>query len=349
MVGAHVTDAWTRVDDRGRTLYMYTVFVAGMAAPLFLFLAGLTIAMAASARESKIGHHAAANQALKRGVQVFGLAFLFRLQSQLLGWGAISNFLKVDILNVMGIAMIAAALLWRMSSHRLVRIMLFAIATGIVAMSTPLVREAGILAALPDPIEAYIRPLPGRTNFALFPWMAFVLGGAISGELVFAAQAPVRERLLQAGLMISGTIAIAVSYAASFRPSIYPVSNFWTSSPTFFFLRLGICTAMLPIARVVDVFHGVVRSRFGDRLPDGSPGKFLATMGRSSLFVYWIHVEMAYGAVSRPLRRALPLEATLAATVALCALIYAIVKWKDRKMAGRQLTGPWKILAPILK
>src|SRR5687767_6899620 len=43
MVGAHVTDAWTRVEDRGRTLYMYTVFVAGMAAPLFLFLAGLTI------------------------------------------------------------------------------------------------------------------------------------------------------------------------------------------------------------------------------------------------------------------------------------------------------------------
>ena len=349
MVGAHVTDAWTRLEDRGRALYMYTVFVAGMAAPLFLFLAGLTIAMAASARAEKVGHHAAAGQALKRGVQVFALAFLFRLQSQLLGWGAFSNFLKVDILNVMGIAMIAAALLWRMSSDRIMRIALFAIATGAVAMSTPLVREAAVLAALPDPIEAYIRPLPGRTNFALFPWMAFVLGGAISGELVFAAKSAARERVLQIGLLISGAVAIVVSYAASFRPSIYPVSNFWTSSPTFFFLRLGICTAMLPIARVIDTFHGFVRARFGDRLPDGSPGKFLATMGRSSLFVYWIHVEMAYGAVSRPLRRALPLEATLLATAALCALIYAIVKWKDRKMAGRELKSPWKIFAPILK
>ena len=38
---------------------------------------------------------------------MFALAFLFRLQSQLLGWGAFINFLKVDILNVMGIAMIA--------------------------------------------------------------------------------------------------------------------------------------------------------------------------------------------------------------------------------------------------
>ena len=349
MVGAHVTDAWTRLDDRGRALYMYTVFVAGMAAPLFLFLAGLTTAMAASARAGKVGHHAAARQALKRGVQVFALAFLFRLQSQLLGWGAFSNFLKVDILNVMGIAMFVAALLWRMSPHRILRIVLFAIATGLVAMSTPLVREAGVLGALPDPIEAYIRPLPGRTNFALFPWMAFVLGGAIAGELVFAAQSATRERMLQLGLLVSGAVAIAVSYGASFRPSIYPVANFWTSSPTFFFLRLGICTALLPAARAIDVFHGLVRARFAEWLPDGSPGKFIATLGRSSLFVYWIHVEMAYGAIARPLRRALPLEISLLATAALCALLYAIVKWKDRRMAGRELTGAWRMFAPILR
>ena len=349
MVGAHVTDAWTRPEDRGRALYMYTVFVAGMAAPLFLFLAGLTTAMAASARADKVGHGAAAHQALKRGVQVFALAFLFRLQSQLLGWGALSNFLKVDILNVMGIAMFVAALLWRMSSHRIIRIVLFAIATGVVAMSTPLVREAGALGTLPDPIEAYIRPLPGRTTFALFPWMAFVLGGAIAGELVFAAKSVARERMLQIGLLAAGAGAVLVSYAASFRPAIYAVSNFWTSSPTFFFLRLGICTALLPAARAIDAFHGLVRARVGHRLPDGSPGKFIATLGRSSLFVYWIHVEMAYGAVARPLRRALPLEISLMATVALCVLLYAIVKWKDRKMAGRELTGAWKIFAPILK
>ena len=51
-------------------------------------------------------------------------------------------------------------------------------------MSTPLVREAGILAGLPDAIESYIRPLPGRTNFALFPWSAFLL--ARLGETIDA-------------------------------------------------------------------------------------------------------------------------------------------------------------------
>lgn len=349
MVMAHVTDAWTRVEDRSGTLYMYTVFVAGMAAPLFLFLAGLTISMAASARAVKVGFAAAAAMARWRGLQVFALAFLFRLQSQLLGWGALINFLKVDILNVMGIAMMATAVLWGLSERRSVRVVLFAMATVAVAMSTPLVRETPMLSALPDAIEAYIRPLPGRTNFALFPWAGFLLAGAITGEMIYAAQTVNEERRLHTALLIVGFGGIIVAYAASFRPSIYPVANFWTSSPTFFFIRLGICTAMLPIARAIDVFHGIVRSLFRDRLPEGSPGVVISTLGRSSLFVYWIHVEMAYGGIAKPLKRALPLEVSLIATVMLIALLYAITKWKDRKMQTFELKGPYRILAPVLR
>ena len=121
------------------------------------------------------------------------------------------------------------------------------------------------------------------------------------------------------------------------------------TSSTFFFIRVGICTAMLPIARAIDVFHGIVRARLGDRLPDGSPGVVISTLGRSSLFVYWIHVEMAYGGIAKPLKRALPLEMSLLATVMLLALLYAIVKWKDRKMQEVELRGPYRILAPVLK
>ena len=121
--------------------------------------------------------------------------------------------------------MTAAALMWTCSERRTIRIALFAIATMVVAMTTPLVREAAILAALPDPIEAYVRPLPGRTNFALFPWAAFVFAGAIAGELVRAAQSDARERGLQAALTACGALGLALAYAASFMPSIYPVSS----------------------------------------------------------------------------------------------------------------------------
>jgi len=344
MVMAHVTDAWTLNADKTRQLYVYVVFVAGLAAPLFLFLAGLTLAMAASARASSLGHAAAAAMARLRGWQIFALAFIFRLQSQLLGWGALSNFLKVDILNVMGLTMLAAGTFWSISASRAIRLAAFAGATAALTMLTPLVREVPWLSPLPDPIEAYIRPIAGRTTFTIFPWSGFLFAGAIAGELISAARSVAAERRLQAGLVLAGVAGIGLGYWASFQSSIYPVANFWTSSPTFFFIRLGICTAMVPAAWVIDRFHEVVHARFG-RLPGG----VLATLGRSSFFVYWIHVEMVYGVVGRPLRRLLPLEASLTATLVLCGILYAIVRWKDRVMDGRELPRQLRILAPVLR
>ena len=42
-------------------------------------------------------------------------------------------------------------------------------------------------------------------------------------------------------------------------------------------------------------------------------------------------------------------EASLVATAMLCGLLYAIVRWKDRRMAGVKLAGPFRIFAPVLK
>ena len=347
MVGAHVTDAWTRVEDRSRDAYGLTVFIAGLAAPLFLFLAGLTLTMAASARAETMGHRAAASTARWRALQIFALAFLFRLQAQLLGWGPLTNLLKVDILNIMGLAMLVAALLWTVSANRLTRLVLFAFATTAVAMSTPLVRESAWLAMWPDAIEAYVRPLAGRTNFALFPWAAFLLGGTIAGELISAASSIGKERRLQWALLGAGLAGMVIGYGLSFRPSIYANANFWTSSPTFFFIRLGFNTLLLPVAWWIDKFHGFVRGMV-NTAPD-VPGRVVTTLGRSSLFVYWIHVEMAYGIVSLPLRRALPLELSLLGTALLCALLYGIVRVKDRLMSGVRLTGPVRFLSPVLR
>ena len=344
MVLAHVTDAWTIDTDRERTLYLVVIFIAGLAAPLFLYLAGLTLSMAAVARAATIGQSAAGAAALLRGWQIFALAFLFRLQSQLLGWGALVNFLKVDILNVMGVSMVAAACLWRISASRAVRLAAFAVATIAVTMVTPLVRQSPWLAAWPDVIEAYLRPIPGRTTFTIFPWSGFLLAGVIAGELVAAARTESAELRLHGWLLAAGVAGIALGYWASFQPSIYPVANFWTSSPTFFFIKLGVATALLPIARAIDLFHQLVLKWRG-----WEPGTVITTLGRASLFVYWIHVEMVYGMMGRPLRRLLPLEASITATAVLCLILYGIVLWRDRLLKGRELPRALRILTPILK
>jgi uncharacterized membrane protein len=334
MVEAHVIDAWTRDSDRPGAPYAIAVFIAGLGAPLFLFLAGAALPMAASRRASSVGHRRAAAAAGLRGWQVFALAFLFRLQAQLIGWGPLVNFLKVDILNVMGLALVMAGTIWGLSTSRPRRILLFAAACVGFAMSTPLIREATWLAALPDPIEWYFRPSEGHTSFVLFPWAAFLFAGAIVGETVDALGSRT-DAWLQSWFACAAIAIVVAAYWASLQPSIYPVSNFWLSSPTFFFIRLGLSLALVPLAWVLEK----TAPRLG----------FLETFGRSSLFVYWIHVEMVYGVIAKPLEHLLALEASLLGMVALCALLLAIVRWKNRALAQYELPGPFRILAPVLR
>ena len=52
MVMAHVTDAWTLNADKTRQLYVYVVFVAGLAAPLFLARATAARTASCTARTS---------------------------------------------------------------------------------------------------------------------------------------------------------------------------------------------------------------------------------------------------------------------------------------------------------
>lgn len=323
MIQGHVTDSWTLAADRGRPAYRWITLVGGLGgAPIFLFLAGVALALGAAARiRSGRTDAEAAALARTRGWQIFGLAFLFRLQSWIISGGDPERaLLKVDILNVMGLSMLAAAVLWGLGRSRISRGVLLSAAAVATAMLTPALRSADLLALLPDALEGYLRPVVGTTTFTLFPWAGFVLAGGAVGLWLDAARTPRQERFLNGALAVIGVLVALGGYGASFLPPIYEETSFWTSSPTFFFVRLGILFLLLPVAYVWNGW-------FSGRSP-------LAEFGRSSLFVYWIHVEMAYGVISTPLHRRLPLELSLLGVALFSVFLFALVKAKARVLTG---------------
>jgi hypothetical protein len=62
----------------------------------------------------------------------------------------------------------------------------------------------------------------------------------------------------------------------------------------------------------------------------------LAQLGRSSLFIYWIHVELVYGYASWLWRQRLPLWGTAIAFILFCVLMYRAIGWRDR------IVGRWR-------
>ena len=65
----------------------------------------------------------------------------------------------------------------------------------------------------------------------------------------------------------------------------------------------------------------------------------LAQMGRGSLFVYWIHVELVYGYASWLWRGRLPLWGTAAAALMFTALMYYAVVVRDRVVRTGKMRG----------
>jgi uncharacterized membrane protein len=329
MIEAHVLDSWTRLPDRTRTDFGYAMILGGLGAPLFLFLAGVSLVLSAESKYRKTGEFAAAWAAVqRRGWQIFGLAFLFRLQSYILtaGYSAMS-LLKVDILNVMGPAIALAAFAGARAKTRMSRAMLFAAIATTISMLTPIVRATWVLDWLPDPLEWYFRPTPGRTNFTLFPWAGFLFAGAAAGEVLDAAPTGNRAFQTQLWLAAASILIALVAYEASFLPSVYARSEFWTSSLTFFFLRLGLVSLLIPLTYLWD------RAPWRGTISRWSP---IEELGRSSLFVYWIHVEMVYGYISMPLHRSLSFEAAILAVVLFSAFLLAVVLLKNRVVSVRK-------------
>jgi uncharacterized membrane protein len=321
MIEAHTVDSWTRAADRTGPAYAWALIVGGFGAPIFLFLAGIAVALAAGSRRRKgLSPSAVSARAQRRGWQIFGLAFLFRFQSWVISRGPFAaTLLKVDILNVMGPAMLMSAFLWGLARNDRTRAALAAGAAILIAMATPLVREWPLLSALPDPVEWYLRPVPGRATFTIFPWAGFLLAGTAIGLWLDAVREPKAERRLNLLLGAIGAGIAVAGYGSSFLPAIYPQTSFWTSSPTFFFLRLGILVIMLPLA-----FEWT-------RLWRGwSP---VTEFGVASLFVYWIHVEMVYGVPSAALHRQLSFPQVAVAYLAFTVFLFGLAKLKEHVVA----------------
>lgn len=322
MIEAHVIDSWTRAADRRSRAFGESLILGGFGAPLFLFLAGIAVAMSAASKARRTGDSRAAVRAVqRRGLEIFLLAFVFRFQSLVLSHAPLWTMLKVDILNVMGPSIVLAATLWGVFRTARARILAFGAATVAIVWVTPVIRSASGLAVLSDSLEGYLRPVPGLTNFTFFPWMAFVTAGALTGVILDAARTLDADRRVNLGFVAAGLLIAFAGYKASFLPPLWVKSSFWTTSSSFFAIRLGLMIAAVGVAYLWE-----------QRPSAGRRWSPLQALGRSSLFVYWIHVELVYGLISRPLHGSFSLRGAWIGLAFMCVFMLAAVVGKDRGM-----------------
>jgi uncharacterized membrane protein len=326
MIEWHVLDAWTTLPARDGWAWAVIKVIGGFAAPLFLFLAGVAVPLAIAGHRSRgAGARRAAWLVQKRGWEVFGLAHLFRLQSFLLNPNAKwSGILKPDILNVLGLGLAGTAWLVGRGGAPGRRAWWLLLPAAIVLFLTPSSRHWWWPTLLHPRLEAYIRPNPFGV-FALFPWVAYVPFGAFIGALIADPKADeAQERRLHRQFAVYGLAAAVAGFALAAVPlpgAIAPAAAVWARFLSF----AGGMTAAIWLAWV------------WMRLPIAAASSGpVVLFGRTSLFVYWVHVELAYGVLSYPLHQALPLWWSIPGFLAVTGVMYVAAEW----WAARP-KGPW--------
>lgn len=336
MIQCHTFNSFVRMDLRDGGPYVLSQFVGGMAAPLFLFMAGMTFGFQMESLERReLRRSRRWLISLRRAGYVLGIAYLFRFTNWAgsLPGGSVQELTKVDILNCMGLAMAALAALAVAPSKSRAQ---WAAGAGLaIAAAAPIVANLD-WGAMPRLIHEYLAPGPGRGRFAFFPCAAYVGFGISAGAIVKRVAAEGIERLMQWCVPVGLALVFTAQYFSNIPYSIYPKSSFWTDSPALILIRVGICLLIMAGAYLWTEYCA-------------KPGwSWMLTFGKTSLLVYWVHVVLVYGSLAKPFRCALDIPQATLATLTVMASMLALAEarlWWSARRAGKPRLAPRQVAA----
>jgi hypothetical protein len=327
MILCHVFNSLARMDLRSTGPYIASQFIGGMAAPLFLFMAGMTFAFQMDSLDRRQPDPFRRwAQALRRAGYVFGVAILFRFTNWVftIPFSDWTDILRVDILNTIALAMAALALAAWCSSSGRVRFSL--IAAILIAAVAPLVADLP-WTGIPDLVKDYFAAASGRGRFPFFPCASYLAFGVTAGTILKRTSEENLDRLMQWGVLIGFALIFGFQYLSNTSFSLYARSNFWIDSPVLIFIRTGICLVLLAAAYLWTSFAWSGR------------WSWLVCLGQNSLMVYWIHVIMVYGAIARPFKRTFDMPQCYIAfggvTLSMVGLSAAWLAWKAARAVRR--------------
>lgn len=301
MIQTHLYDAWVSPAGKLTAAYGWTRFMGGIPSRLFLMLVGVSIALrfehqlAKGVREWR----ALVRPVQRRGLEIVGLAYLFRLQEYILGhmgqaihdlpayW---RDLLRVDVLNCIGATMLVVPMIAAPRNGR-PSYMLALLGMLVFVSLGPVLGPAHYPAFIPSWLSSYVGGQRPMAWFPLFPWAAWPLAGVIVGHLWVRGTGRYGQPLtfLATGLGGLGLIGI-VSLIRKIDPHVirYPSDLVQQMGPGSFFYRLGMNGILAAFGWLA---VAVVGRRFS----------IMRQLGRTSLLVYWIHVDLCYGLIAHKL------------------------------------------------
>lgn len=292
MLEGHVLRQFLPDSLKNTTIFGLHEILHGITAPAFLFGAGLTFVISSHKRWT--AYHRWGDELerrMRRIVMIFLLGIFLHLPYLSIRKIVLESttrdllvLFQSDVLTCISVGLLTLhILLFCFRSEARFQISVIALMIMTVYL-TPLVWEIDFLHYTPLLLAQLSNSLHG-SPFPLFPFAAYLFAGvAVSGRFLAAVGEGKVPRFMLRLTLLGLVTALGGFFSALIPVGLYRTSDFWYTSPSYFFIRLG----FLLMATAAVWWLG--RSFRAGWTP-------VLCLGKESLLVYVLHLIVLYGSV----------------------------------------------------
>ncbi len=262
-------------------------FINGLVAPSFLFISGFAFAISTRGKSDELRKF---NYAFWKKIGRIGLIILagYSLHLPILSLRRLMNFYardvvikfyNVDILQCIGFGLLLLVLLKLIIEKEKIYNYVLLTLTVVVVVLTPLFWKINFAGFMPVALANYFNTMNG-SYFPLFPWLGFLLAGAVTCKFYLDARENNREKNF-VNLIMGAGIIVALSGHILLSEFVNLQSLSISPQPVFFFQRLGYVIFLLGLC-----WHYAELRQ--------TRASFVLDVGRESLLVYWLHLQIIY-------------------------------------------------------
>lgn len=289
MIEVHVFNTFLIPELRQTGWFTVLNFINGLVAPSFLFVSGFAFQVSSGSKLDEMRKFGKAFwKKIARIFQIIIIGYALHLPffslSKIINESTpqlIENFLAVDVLQCIGVGLLFL-FLTRLLIKSDKNYNYFLIASLVtVTFISPLFWQIEFANYVPLFAANYFNRLHGSL-FPIFPWLNFLLAGAIFAKYFVDARDRNEEEKFINLSAITGLVVLVsghIFYSGLFSKTFTLI----LPNPIFFLQRLGYIFVLFFLCWIVDKKTNIKNS-------------FIMDASRESLLVYWLHLIVIFGA-----------------------------------------------------
>jgi uncharacterized membrane protein len=288
MIEVHVFNTFLIPELKQTGWFSILNFINGLVAPSFLFVSGFAFQVSSGSKLDEMRKLGKAFwKKIRRIVQIIIIGYMLHIPfyslSKIINEATpdiMQSFYAVDVLQCIGVGLLYLYIFRLLIKSDKIYNYFLILSFIIISILSPYIWKVDFNNFMHPFFASYFNTINGSL-FPIFPWLNFLLAGAVFAKYFVDARERNKEEKFIKNTAITGFVTLILGHIF-FSPLLPDSIQLVVPHPMFLLERLGYVLFILTICWLIDKKYEVRKSLVLDA-------------SRESLLVYWLHLVIIFG------------------------------------------------------